>query len=320
MTIEELKNLIKQSYLYVLAVVAVLTVALLVYIYLDNPRGEQGFGNLPAPKVESKLSDKVKITSSGNFSGSFPKVINVYKKAQALDAKDLAKKLEFTGEPKVENDTFYWEGLAKSLTVTKITFNFLVNSTIGAKTLNEEEAFTKATATLKSLDLAGGDIVLEKIGTAYLLVNPYHVEEVLVSNANVYSIQMGAKLDSVKVVNSLGSGTLYTVDIGVDGSVRKIQGSLEKLSFTEKSTYPIKHLSTVKKEIKEEKLKVVDLSNKIVPNQQLRVTYNKAELVYYLSTGSTEYLQPIFLLTSAEPFRGNMMTGVLEALKDEVYR
>src|SRR5262245_7280283 len=124
MSLTELVQLLKKSYGYILALIVLATLSVAIYIYVDNPRGEQGFGNLPKPEIKSSLDDKVSVTSTLDFSSDPPRLVDVYKGGEVLATKTLTNKLEVTGDPQTIKGGLYWTGVVKSLSVNDSSFTF----------------------------------------------------------------------------------------------------------------------------------------------------------------------------------------------------
>ncbi len=319
MSLADLVTLLKKFSWFLVLLVLIGIGAIALYIYIDNPKGEQAFGVLPAPGIQSTLANKVKVKSAVSLSGSLDRLAYVYKNEGVLNGKTLATKLGIESAPQTYQGNLYWTGVSTSLTVRKNTFTFDSVSTIGPKTITEDAAYTRATNLLSSLHLAGGDVSLEKLDTKYLIAQAYHVEPSTKANFNTYSISIGAELNGYQIVNNVGSPVLYIFDIGVDGEIKKIQGRLEKLVFSEKSTYPVKHLDAIRSDFEKGKGKIVSISDQITPDQELEIAYSSVDLAYFLPETNEAYLEPVIVAqASLGSYQTSIVTAVLPALKNSV--
>lgn len=325
MSLQELVNLIKKSYFVLILLGLVVAVGIGVFIYLDNPSGDQGFGKLPTLNFKTTLSDKITVKSSQNLTTELRRLTEVYKANGLVDAATLIEKLAVSGTSVTDKDFLRWGTLSKDLVINQKEnqFSYSLKTNVGGKIVDEGQAFQKALEKLTAIGLIGPDVAPEKVKTSYLFGGFYHVEEVPKgSNFNIFAFEIGIKLDSLSLVNETGSKSIFKIQVGVDGEIRKVDGPLQKLVFVEKSTYPVKHLSTISEEVSQGKAKVVDIKVPVNPkvNKELLVVYSSDELVYLFSGKQQEFLQPVILLQTGNYYSGSQVVALLPALVTQVYK
>lgn len=324
MNLQQLLSIIKKSYALFLIFGAVGILVIGAYIYFDNPSGEQGFGNLPKLQIKSNLVKEIKLKSSSNLSMSLDRVTNVYKLNDQINEVKVGTNFGFTIQPTSEKEQLTWKEGTKKLIVDKSNFYFEFNDkvNVGAKIISADQAYEKLAKHLQELGLVGPEINLIKNDTKFLS-GKFELNEVYSeSEASIFVIYVGASLNNTPLITDAGSKVIYYALVGIDGTLLKLTGSIQQLIFTEKSTYPTKHLGTVRTEIEKNKAKIVYTEAPINPKviNEYSIKYQNGEVVYYLGRGKQEYLQPVLLLSSGGLYSANQLFSVLEILKDSVYQ
>lgn len=323
MNLRELVETLKKYYFYIFVGLIFLSALFLIYVYLDNPRGDQGFGKINRPEITSHISSKIKVNSSLSSSVEPERLVNVYKfSTENFPAPLLAEKLGVTGKPIDVQGNLFWLNLTNSFSFeNKSSFTFNETSAVGPRSISEEKAQAIAENSIKSLGFLGNEVKLDKIKTSYLVYGRNHQDEVTkTDNFTVFSFTFGVELAGISLVNSSGDGSIYSVYVGVDGKIKRMQGVLKKLIFIEKSTYPTKHLGSIKNEVENYKAKIINSSNRISSFKEISSAYTSSQLVYYLQDQKQQYLQPVFLLVGKEVYQENEIIATLEALKDESFK
>lgn len=326
MNLNELTGVIKKSYLWLAVAALVVGLSLVAYIYFDNPSGDQGFGALAKPEFKSVLSDTVSLeTSTRKFQTDLPKLATVYSFAAELSAEDLAKKLKIETVPVRKGQEVFWSTAGKELAVdsSRRRFKFKSENPVGAKKFTEAAAIGKVNSYLKELSLTGPETKLAVLSTKYLDTSVAHLEEVAATqNFNLWVFQIGATVGTIPVIQENGSKVLYSVWMRVDGEIYRLEGPLRSLKFDEKTTYPVKHLSQLKKDLAKNNAVVVNLAAplNISKDSKANLVFTQGELVYYLSVDDQQYLQPVFLVGNKDFYSRGQVEGLLTALKDQVYK
>jgi len=325
MNLEEISKFLKRNLPVLAIALGGIVLALMIYTVLTNflvDKGEQKFGRLERPQIKNSLEAEVEYNVS-NFKPDFPSLFKVYKIEGSLAPETLAPKLGFKGGPKEISGQKIWQTVRENFTSSKATFTYGSTQKMGQRSLNEEQAKRKAIDTIQKLGLTDGSVLLEAVEINSLLLGGSHLTDPAKGQFfDTYAINLAAKLDNVYILNNLGSNSLYTLWVGVDGVVRKIQGPLQTLKFTESTTYPLKNSSDLKKELKQGKAKIVSLDNPIKPEQKFNLTFTKAELAYYLPSQDEDYLQPIYKIDGLlyDGKTAIRLKALQEALKEGVFK
>jgi hypothetical protein len=324
MNLNQLIESIRKTYIYFFGFGLVLLAGILLYIFLDNPNGDQSFGTLTRPALKSVLSSEISVKSSSSFVGKVPRLLNVYSFENSEDFESFGSVFGFSTTPKTEKEKLVWTEGVKELSLDKknLKFEFFHRTFLGQRTVSEEEAYQRATKFLATTEIVGQEIELSKEAAKYLGGSFELEETAFEKDANVFVFYIGAKLDGKSLVSELGSKTIYESWVSQDGNVIALKGHAKKLIFSEKSTYPTEHERTLRKDITDNQAKIVSLAVAVNPatSSDFSVTYQSAEVAYYLPSGELDFLQPVLLLGNGDFYSTNNVTALTEVLKEKTYQ
>jgi len=143
----------------------------LVGLIILQPRAERSFGDIPLPKIESIINEKIEISSSIRVvkKPKDAKLTTVYKKTEILSEEDLAKSLGFSTSPQKIREELYWKENSKTLRTKPPTtrFTYLNTSEIKEGVVSSDEAEDIAKSSLIKLGLVSEDdeLVVIKVRT-----------------------------------------------------------------------------------------------------------------------------------------------------------
>ncbi len=327
MSLNEFVNLIRKSSGYIGLFLIVVVVIITIYRFIDNPAGEQGFGNLKSPEFKNVIAKTIDLSAEPNFSLKHPRLLKVYRSPGVASSKEVASRIGFLDTPQTIGESFMWSNQLANFKVAKKTTNFTYFNTkiISARTVVEEQAEDIATDFLRKMGVIDKNLKLENIGVTYVTIKGPEFEIVdKTKEYNIFSFNFGARVENISLVSNQGSKVLYNVWVSVDGNTYKATGNLQNLAFIESSTYPTEKLSNLGKEINQNKFAIVNLTTDInVPryssNNNVSVVFEKAEVVYYLPAEKIDFLQPILLLEGRQKSSTNNLFFALKTvLKSEV--
>ena len=301
MNLNQLSNIIKTFILPLIILILLIIGAIFVWVTLQSAP-EEKFGVLKTPKINSILGSNIETTNEVKvtFAGNVPGVLPAYEKIPQAKERVIAEKLGFKKPPQeVSGQTLYKEGFM-SLRFKNPTsrFTFLDGEYVRNGTMTSDMAVDKAKNLMKELGLIDDQNSLTVEDTKHLITEKNSAREVFVGNEfNIYSITLGKKFGSFKLVDETASPKLAEVWVGKDGRVKKIEADTQVLSGGISSTYKIKSTKTAKEQIKKGDGIIVGISEALKPTKKLSIVYTRAQIAYLIGDPTENYIQPIYIFT-----------------------
>lgn len=311
MTIESVRKIVFVG----LIVGIVILTTLLLWQTIFKPTAEEAFGKLTPVKLDTIVSDKVKVSSTVRLrrTPDVGSIFKVYRPVEKITQDKIVKILKFKGKPRLVSGRQLWESEDKSLLFTedKKNFSYLDPVKVEAGELDQDQLIDKATKSLNGLGLITSGEYARVTNTEKIFSE---------KGVNIYSVSFGMIVDSFSVVTESGNTDLVSIRIGGDGTIKAIHAGLQPLSIRENSTYNSRPLKEAEEDLKNNNVAIVNLEGSLEVSDELKLSINYSQSkIAYLFTEKTDFLQPVYVFegvasSSSKAFQTFSVTSMTPAL------